>query len=223
MKKMRFEQMLEEKIEKASTLLPLTYITIIRENLEKSANLVIDVGCGRGIPMKEINKQRKLCSVGVDLFMPYLKEAKKERIHDEYILCDVCYLPFREKSFDVALCFEVIDHLSRSQGAKLLKELDKVASAQIIMSAHVGFHPLVEGIDGNPLQVHKSGWTPGEFKSLGFKVRGQGFRHVYQSAAGASISTPRKLISYTVSYLIEPYIYSRPNLAAHMICVKTKK
>jgi SAM-dependent methyltransferase len=213
---------LDEKIGNVSTFVPLTYIDIIRRNLWKSANLILDVGCGRGLPMKVMNRQKKFYSVGVDLFMPYLKEAKKERIHDEYVLCDVCCLPFREKSFDVALCLEVIDHLSKNDGRKLLKELEQVASAQIIMSAHVGFHPLVEGIDDNPLQVHKSGWMPKEFKSLGFKVRGQGFRYVYRSAAGAFISVPRKLLSYTISYLLVPCTYFTPDLAAHMVCVKTR-
>jgi SAM-dependent methyltransferase len=217
---MGFEQTFDEKIGNISILLPFTYRNIIQGSLEKSVNFVLDVGCGRGRPMKEINKPKKFYTIGVDLFMPYIKEAKKERIHDGYVLCDVCYLPFKEKSFDVALCFEVIDHLSKGQGVKLLKELEQVISSQILLSAHVGFHPIVEGIDHNPLQVHKSGWTPQEFICLGFIVRGQGFRYVYRSAAGASISMSRKLLSYAISYLLAPLIYFTPNLAAHMVCIK---
>lgn len=210
--------------------LPLTYMNILWRLLDKRGTSILDVGCGRGNFMKITNRRRKYYSVGVDLFLPYLKEDKARKIYDEYILCDVRFLPFRKNSFDIVLCLEVVEHLRKNQWS-ILNEVEDIARMQVIVTTPVSFHHQDE-YDGNPLQTHKSAWTPMEFCNLGYSVRGHGLRSIYldekmiireYGLRGLGIlARPMQYVAFLVSYMLRPIVYFFPTLGDHMICVKSK-
>lgn len=41
------------------------------------------MGCGKGEPTKFINKNKRVFTVGLDIFKPCLEESKKHGIHDD--------------------------------------------------------------------------------------------------------------------------------------------
>src|SRR3989344_7131154 len=128
--------------------------------IDKSAESILDVGCGQGYPMRLIRLvMQPEKTVGVDLFEKYLKEAKRERLHDDYVLADVRKMKFKRKSFDVVLASMVIEHLPVSDGKKFIKDLEKIAKHQVIIVTNIGemYHPPV---DGNKLQLHQSCYFP---------------------------------------------------------------
>jgi O-antigen biosynthesis protein len=72
---------------------------------------VLDVGCGNGATGEEIKKKGAKKVVGIELSKTLVKEAEKRM--DEVLLCDLDEktLLFKEKSFDVIICADVIEHL----------------------------------------------------------------------------------------------------------------
>jgi hypothetical protein len=74
------------------------------------------------------------------------------------------------KSVDTIIFTDVIEHLSKSQGRKLLREAERVANVQVILFTPLGFLPQCHpdgkdawGLDGGEWQNHKSGWKPKDF------------------------------------------------------------
>lgn len=138
--------------------------------IDKSTDSILDVGCGQGYPMRLIRlkiKPKKV--VGVDLFEKYIKEAKRDKLHDEYVISDIRKMKFPAKSFDVVLASHVIEHLPKKDGRKFIQDLEKIARKQVIVATPIGemYHPAV---DNNPLQLHSSHYYPSDFKKRGYKI-----------------------------------------------------
>jgi SAM-dependent methyltransferase len=212
---------LNRALEEIAPHLPLSNINIIWRLLDRDGKSLLDLGCGRGQQVEFIKKRKPLFAVGVDLFKPVIQECKRKRIHDEYIIADVRFLPFRQKSFDIILCLHVIEHLSKDDGLKLIMDAERVAFKQLVIATPVGFFPTTA--DDNPLQVHKSGWEPYEFKKKGYKIRGQSHKLVYGKRGLAyRFSEPLKTLTFFLSYALAPIAYFIPERAAHcMICSKS--
>ncbi|MCL0053364.1 class I SAM-dependent methyltransferase [Dehalococcoidales bacterium] len=113
--------------------------------------------------------------MGIDIFKPYLLEARAKGVFSDLILGDVRFLPFKDKSFDVTICMEVLEHLDKEDGEKLLGGLERVARKQILLTTPVGKY-VQHPYDGNPYQEHKYIWNEKELKKRGYKVKGLGIR-----------------------------------------------
>ena len=172
--------------------------------------------------MVRINRIGYFYSMGVDIFAPDLDECKAKGIYNEYLLCDMQNLPFKNKSFDTVLCIEVIEHLEKEEGEKLIQTMEKIARRQVIISTPVGIWRQ-KGIDKqpNPYQKHRAVWFPAEFRNLGFKVRGCGIRRLCDEE-GLLVRLPRILAPVRVlaRTLAGPFVYFFPRLGAGMICFK---
>src|SRR5450759_4805085 len=144
------------------------YILSLKENL-LDCRSILDVGCGRGSPIKTFSKN--FYSVGVDLFKPAILESKSKRIHDDYLLVDINNLCFRPNFFDAVLALDVIEHLEKAKGLRLIKTMENIAKKKVVMITPNGFVP--QGARAkNVFQVHLSGWTVSELKRLRYKVHG---------------------------------------------------
>jgi SAM-dependent methyltransferase len=189
--------------------------------LNKEARTILDVGCGRGEPMSFINRHRQFYAVGADIFRPYLKKCKQQGIHDEYIQCDVRYLPFSSKSFDLVLCIEVLEHLRKDEGKGLLQELERVAKKQVLLSMPVGKF-VQHAHDSNPYQEHKSSWFPSEFRGRGYIIRGSAIRLVGGSEGFlARLPQPLRVLRQVIWVFVSPLTYYSPRLAGWIVCSKS--
>ena len=177
--------------QKVSPYIPFSLLNVVRRNLGKRCKNVLDVGCGKGESMKFINKYKQFFTVGVDIFKPAIREARKQGSHNEYVLCDVRKLSFRRKSFDIVLCMEVLEHIDKEEGFALLQSLEGIARRQVIVTAPVGLYKQ-DAFDGNPFQKHKAIWIPSELKRIGYKVRGVQIRYT-NFTTGLLSRTPRLL------------------------------
>jgi len=81
-----------------------------------------------------INRHKQFYSVGVDIFKPYLSEARKQKIHDDYVLCDIRKIPIKGETFDIILCLEVLEHLEKENSHQLLGEMERIVTRQVIIS-----------------------------------------------------------------------------------------
>lgn len=205
-------------------LLPFTYPWIIRHHFGHNKT-ILDLGAGDGSFMKTINKDKKFEVVGIELFEPYIKKAKKTKVYKDVVKGNVTRLGKFTQAFEVVHASQVIEHLTRSEAKDFLRTCDNVASRKIIIGTPNGhFHQ--EEYDDNIHQEHKSQWTVQDFKKLKFKVYGQGLKKIYGEKGLihhplAKIVLLKKIL-FLLSYCSSPFVYYFPNYAAHLIATKEK-
>jgi hypothetical protein len=162
----------------------------------------------------------------VDCSLRRLKEAKEKRTHDEYILCDVRFLPFKGNSFDIVLCFDLIEHLEEAAGYELLVALEKIARKQIVLTTDVntGTNPVPEKRIGKDID-HVYSWRPSEFKRLGYKVRGSSFPQEIMGKRPFYVlpDNPLYLIERILSVVASPFVYFFPSRGGHQTAIKYLK
>lgn len=216
----RFLAKLDYFAQRARPYVPFTELNTVYRCIDKEAKSILDVGCGKGEPMRFINGGKRFLSVGVDIFAPTLKECIALEIYRDLVLCDVRYLPFKENNFDVVLCTALIEHLEREEGEKVLRDMEQIARKQVIISTPVGEYKQGAS-NGNPYQEHKYIWQPAELKEKGYKVRGVGIRGVMGERA--LFSRLAKIIGafrWMPWLLAGPLVYFLPKLAGTQVCWK---
>jgi hypothetical protein len=177
------------------------------------ASSILDVGCGReGWLASWIGTGSRL--VGVDL----VGEAPAG--YDEFIRLDIRKLDerFGEDEFDCTVALDVVEHLAKDAGWKLLADLERIARRRVVIFTPNGFLPQ-DPYDGNPHQAHLSGWTVDEMRGLGYKVLGiNGWRPLRTERAEFRFR-PTPLVA-RISLLTQPLVTQRPRHAFQLLCVK---
>jgi len=193
---------------------------------------VLDLGCGPSSPVQRCEKIKY--SVGVEIFKPYLEESKRKKIHTEYISKKIEEINFSENSFDAVILIEVMEHLPKEIGLKIIKRAEKWARKKVIISTPNGYFPMGD-VDSNQYQKHLSGWTIQEFSSLGFKSQGVSGLKFFYTDKGLVKSIlednniwenirlrPKKLF-YLVNGFMQIFSYYFPNIAFGLFTVKKIK
>lgn len=78
---------------------------------------------------------------------------------------------FSDKSIDSVFLLDLIEHLEKEDGFRLLAEAERVAKRQVVVFTPLGFMPQHYeageldgwGLGGATFQEHRSGWTPEDF------------------------------------------------------------
>ena len=176
---------------------------------------LLDLGCGYFSPIDRFNIP---FSVGVELFEPYLQESKRKGIHSQYIRADIRRLEFQSKSFDAVIAIDVLEHLTKQEGSKLLLKMAHWATKKVIIVTPNGY--LSQDVYGsNPLQEHRSGWSVEELSDLGFKVYGiNGWKGL--RGYKASPKYRPTLLWYAISEMTQRITYHYPKLAFQLMAVR---
>jgi len=184
----------------------------------KKCESVLDMACGYNSPIQYIDISYK---VGVEKFTDYLKQSKQKGIHNKYIQGDILSLEFTPNSYDLVLCSEVIEHLDKADGFKLLDNIEKIGRKKIIITTPNGFLKQDE-YDNNLLQIHKSGWTIEEFKQRGYVVYGFGGFKFLKKEHGILKYRPY-IFWRLISDISQKLVYFFPELAFQIFAVKNIK
>jgi ubiquinone/menaquinone biosynthesis C-methylase UbiE len=196
----------------------------------KDCDTVLDLGCGPSSPLK--NCKNIKFSLGVEAFKPYLNISKKQKIHTQYLQKNILSLDLPKNSFDAVILIEVLEHLTKKDGLKILKLANKWAKKKIIISTPNKYFPM-NSVDQNSYQKHLSGWDISELKSFGFKCYGvSGLKSFYssQNQVDSLIKNkyyqnirfyPQKLF-YLLNGFFQIFIYYFPSLAFGLFAVKNK-
>lgn len=85
---------------------------------------VVNVGCGDGLYDRYLSQKFNLLA-GVDVNTYDISLAKQSNQENcKYILADACEIPFKNNSFDAALCIDVIEHVKN--GENIILEIYRI-------------------------------------------------------------------------------------------------
>jgi len=141
-------------------------VLLFQKYIDKEDSL-LDVGCG----IKLITRFLKCKSlIGIDIWKPYLEE--RDFYED---IRNLHHLPLN--SYDVVLALDVIEHLNRIDGIKLISDMITICKKRIIIFTPIEWTKNDKNTNdkdcwgyGNPYNLHKSLWIKGDFLVRGFKI-----------------------------------------------------
>lgn len=158
----------------------LSELEFVLGNWSGAQMTMLDAGSGLGDIA--VRAREKAASAGVELHTIGLDAAEAlaratARRAGSGVCGDALALPFRDRSFDIVTCSQLLHHFADADAARLLRELNRVARARVIVSdllRHrlaaaglwlasfpLGFHP-VSRHDGVVSVLR--GFTPDELK-----------------------------------------------------------
>ncbi|HEX6977542.1 MAG TPA: class I SAM-dependent methyltransferase [Patescibacteria group bacterium] len=177
--------------------------------------VVVDCGCGKGMVGYLTRATRDLEGgkmIGLDSNEKMLSFCREHKVYDKLIKNTLPKLPFKDKSVDFLMCTEVIEHLSKKDGQKFLKEVDRVCRGRAIVSTPNVFF---DNPPGEKQDVHQSLWKTRDFKDFGYKVYGLGVMVPFVG------ENPKFLkIKQAFYYIFTPFCYFIPQISANLLCVK---
>lgn len=203
---------------------PFSYMWILRTSVGKNVT-ILDLGCDDGALMESIY-DNTWSITGVDIFKSSVQKAKSLNIYREVIIGDIenvsKKLIAKKKKYDVVFFSQVIEHISKKKGERLLELIEKLSKNKIIIGTPHGFmiQPKMF-LKNNKYQFHKSGWEIKEFEERGYVVHGIGIRFLWSETGLGRLENPYLVfISNILSYLCSPIAYYFPNTAAGILAVK---
>ena len=215
--KIKLTQRIKKTIKPAYKELFPDLIYYIKKEL-KECKSILDLGCGYNSVLQYVNTPIK---VGVELFVPYLEQSEKKGIHHQYINKDIREVDFGPKSFDAVIMIDVLEHLTKEDGLKLIKKIEKWVKKKILILTPNGFVNQ-DAYDNNFLQEHKSGWNVEGFKDMGFNVYGINGLKILRGY-GALMKYKPVFFWTVVSDVTQKIVYHFPKFAFHLFAVKKIK
>lgn len=193
------------------------FFTMLQKEIADSKS-VLDVGCGNDSPLGRI--KRTFVSEGIDIYKKCIDVSKKRKLHDSYRLGDIKRLQkyYEPKSFDTVISIDVIEHLTKKQSLKMIKDMEMIARKKIILMTPRGYIDQ-HAYDGNPYQQHHSGWQAKDLEDLKYKMYGlRGLKWLRNDEA--SIRFKPWIIWGILSFISEPLFYFFPNVSFQLFAVK---
>lgn len=130
---------------------------------------ILDVGCGLSFRSKFIPASLR---VGVDIYDKYFDFIESD-VPYAVVKYDIRQLRdiFVKKSFDLVIILDVVEHLTKEESLKLIKDCESIARKAVIIETPEGF--IYQNIDilghgGDEYQTHRSGWEVSEFNEMGY-------------------------------------------------------
>ena len=136
-----------------------------------SEDLVLDIGCGIMQASDDLNCKAIL---GVDIWKPYL-ERLSLLCPTVTIRCDELNR-FVDKSYDVVICLDLLEHLSHEEAINVLKEMKRICRKHVIVYTPQTFDSNKEavkdswGMGENPHQEHRCVISRQDLRENGYKV-----------------------------------------------------
>jgi len=151
--------------------------TVIKTIRPLNIETVLDAGCGEGFTLNKLNKEKIGISYkGIEYDPEAVLTANTLYPELNIVQGDIMKLPFKNNSFDLVVCTEVLEHLENPK--KAYRELLRVSRKYVLLTVpnepiftlqriakfknirHLGAHP-----------EHIQHWSAGEFIKF-VKIRG---------------------------------------------------
>jgi len=186
----------------------------------RDCRTVLDVGCGAASRLNLLQCQHL---AGIDGYAPSVAEAKKNSTHNELVLGDIRELDtfFKPGQFEACIAIDVIEHLNKEDGVKLMQAMERIASRKVVFFTPSGFLPQAHA-SNDDLQEHLSGWEAGEMRDFGYRVTGVLGPKWLRGQFHQIRWRPRffwNLVSWALHLVWARW---RPSSAVALLCVKDK-
>lgn len=153
-------------------LISLFYTYVLKELKALQPDTILDVGCGEGFTLRKL-KDAKIGKKleGIEYLDRAIELGKKENPDITIKKGTIYTLPYKDNSFDVVVCTEVLEHLEEPE--KALQELIRVSKKHILLTVpNEPFFMLAQFVRGknwsrwgNDIE-HINHWTIMRFKQL---------------------------------------------------------
>jgi len=179
---------------------------------------VLDVGCGVAPTLRQLGVPH---CVGIEGYLPAVEEAKRRKTQDEIIHGNAGDLTryFQPKQFDACIAMDVIEHLPKENGLKLMQDMKLIAKRKVVFFTPNGFLPQSHSANDD-LEEHLSGWEAKEMARLGYHVFGM---LGPKSLRGEYHRLKRRPLAFwgAVSLISQVlWVHHCPEKAAAIFCVK---
>ncbi|MEI6040061.1 MAG: class I SAM-dependent methyltransferase [Candidatus Berkelbacteria bacterium] len=135
-------------------------------------NIILDICCG--IHPQEYQKALvHICAEPFDQYVDKLQEKIALRDDRQFVIIRAGWEEIVKlmppKSVDTVYLLDIIEHLPKALGRRLLKKTEQIARKQVITFMPIGFMPEdfpgkdAWGFDGGQRQTHRSGWELKDF------------------------------------------------------------
>jgi hypothetical protein len=144
----------------------------VRKALEPVA-VVLDVGCGI-MPQPYLRPLVHICCEPFDQYVRVLQEKVRGQADRTFVVLKASWSAalelFPPHSVDTVFLVDVIEHLEKEEGRRLLAATEGLARRQVVIFTPLGFMAQHHsdgkdawGLEGGAWQEHKSGWGPEDF------------------------------------------------------------
>lgn len=148
--------------------------------LEDKTPTILDAGCGEGfIDVLLLKSLVNVNVVGLEFAEEAIRIAREMNPSIQYLQGDITKMPFEDRSFDIVICTEVLEHLEKPDVA--LKELIRVAKKFVFVTVPhepwfcLGNLLVLKNVSrlGNPID-HINHWRKKSFQSFLYKQENGG-------------------------------------------------
>lgn len=197
------------------------YPRTISSILDNNYRSLLDVGCGSSALLQPVCARIPF-TVGVDAHDESIHCSRAAGVHKDYVCMDILGVAdhFGPASFDVVTALDVIEHLEKGDGFKLLEVLETVARRLVVVFTPNGFLPQ-SAIEDNPWQVHRSGWHVADFEGRGYEVLGMnGWKPLRGEGWQPRIRPPA--LGHRLSAVTQPLVTHRPRRAFQLLALRNQ-
>lgn len=212
-------------------------IDYVRKQKEKEYDIsplkILDLGSGFGgvwnnVKGRTVFSELKILITLIDIDSDLLNRASVNSLPQAKFDLQVGLLPnclekFATDSFDLVLGIDLIEHLSKEDGYRLLYEIDRIGKMSSMLVTPNGFVWQPPALN-NRYNAHISSWTSEELKTLGWtRIRGLvGFRS-YWGPYSQPLRQPTNSFWWEF-YALQKIIASFfPKVAFSILAVKRRK
>lgn len=195
------------------------YESMLEHEILPSCKTLLDVGCGSNSQVRAFSKKMEY-TAGVDGYAPAIEKSRAAGIHSEYDVLNILEIAnrFPANSFDCVLASDVIEHLEKSDGLKLMRDMERIARKKVVIFTPNGFLPQ-GAYEGNEYQIHRSGWEIDEMQGYGYRIVGVNGWKPLRGELAAPRLRPHSLWA-RISFLTQPFVVYNPRRAFQILCIK---
>jgi SAM-dependent methyltransferase len=158
---------------------------LLRRRLASGASRMLDVGCGTGAVAVDFERYGRVFVC--DRSREALAFARSRGVRDP-VACDATHIPFADRSFDLVLAFDVIEHVEDDR--EMLCELKRVLRPGGAVAIHVPAWPSLWSRHDEALE-HKRRYTR---RRLARVIDESGLTTEYLGWASTTIFVPALLV-----------------------------
>lgn len=130
---------------------------------------ILDIGFGKGAHWRGVELPNHVTITAVDSSSEWTSAATTPSPTNTLIgEAPAVLTSVPDASYDIVLAFDVIEHLPKHEGYKLLYEMERISRTLAIIYTPNGLVWQPPSRD-NPANAHISGWAPREFRAFGWR------------------------------------------------------